>query len=295
MTKHPDRIRIMAIGVLVFGLLYFYAYIFMPWMVPELIKVGVPGRPYNILLLGTDFVYNRDTNARASENGNSDVIMLININPISDHLTVMSIPRDTIVDIPEYGTRKLNSAYPLGGPELTIKTLKNNFGIRVDHFIVVHPNMLVDTIDDLGGVVTYVDRDMEYVDKAGGVNIDFKEGWHKMSGKEALGFIRFRMEARGDVARVERQQRFISDIIKTIVKPSTLPRLPFIAGIMLSNIRTNIPLTQSIQIINFVRLVKKSHQTFLTFPGEFVDHSAIGSTWKPNLELALPIIREYFN
>jgi LCP family protein required for cell wall assembly len=294
MRKSGDKIRFFAFLALLIGLIYFYSYIFFPSLMPGLLKVGVPGRPYNVLIMGTDVMYNRDTHSKTDADGNSDTIILLNINPISDRATFMSIPRDTLVVIPEYGERKLNAACPLGGPELAIKTLKNNFGLRIDHYITIHPDALVRSIDILGGVNTYVDRDMFYTDKAGKLNINFKEGRQKLSGKDAVAFIRFRMEARGDIARVERQQRFLNDVFKTIVSPLSFPKLPLLAGILISNVRTDMPLTQAIQLINAIRLTKKSHMQFMTFPGDYGEKAYVGSVWQPNMEQVTAVVKQYF-
>ena len=296
MSKQPDRLRLFAFITLALGMVYFYTYIFAPGLLPGILKIGVPGRPYNILVMGTDFVYDRpyhQTN-QTDHDGNSDTIILLNINPISDRFTLMSIPRDTLVEIPGYGERKLNAALPFGGPKLAIETLKNNFGIRVDHYITIHPNALIQSIDALGGINVFVDRDMFYQDRAAKLDINFKEGWKNLSGQEAMAFIRFRMEARGDIARAERQQRFLGEVFKKIVSPASLPKLPILAGILVSNLKTDMPLTQSIQVLNFIRLSKRSHQQFITFPGDYGEKPYIGSIWLPNLDQAMPLIKQYF-
>jgi polyisoprenyl-teichoic acid--peptidoglycan teichoic acid transferase len=114
-----------------------------------------PGKPQTILLLGSDRRY-KDRNAKNS--ARSDTIMLIRLDPGQEATTLLSIPRDLKTLIPGYGYDKINSAYQLGGPKLTLRTVRELLDIKVNHVINVNFSGFRKAVDLVGCVYTDVDR-----------------------------------------------------------------------------------------------------------------------------------------
>src|SRR4051794_16314616 len=101
----------------------------------------------NYLLLGSD---SRDPGDESK--GRSDTIMLVHLNAAHDSAYIVSFPRDMYVDIPERGKDKINAAYALGGPQLTVRTMEGLTGVRIDHVVLVDFSGFIKLTDDLGGV-----------------------------------------------------------------------------------------------------------------------------------------------
>jgi LCP family protein required for cell wall assembly len=137
-----------------------------------------PQAPVTILVLG------RDTRDTESDPGRADTIMVIHLNPGEKRVVVLSIPRDTLVDIPGYGRDKINAAYAYGGEELMIKTVSNFLDARINHYVTLDFDGFVKLVDEMGGVDIVVDRPL--IDPKTGAN--FSAGKHHLTGEQALAF-----------------------------------------------------------------------------------------------------------
>jgi LCP family protein required for cell wall assembly len=167
------------------------------------------GKPQTIMVIGSDkrakgaVDYSGDT-------ARSDTIMLVRLDPSKEATALMSLPRDLKVQIPGHGTDKLNAAYALGGPKLTLKTVKLLTGLRINHVINVAFKGFKAGVNRIGCV--YVDIDRRYFnDNTGGeryATIDVKPGYQKLCGQDALDYVRFRHED-NDLVRSARQQDFV--------------------------------------------------------------------------------------
>lgn len=164
------------------------------------------GQPQTILLLGSDKRY-----ADGKDNqGRSDTIIVVRLDPDKKATAIMSLPRDLKVQIPGYGTNKLNAAYHFGGPKLTVRTVRNLLGIRIHHVINVNFGGFSRAVNRLGCVYADVDR-RYFNDNSHGENyavIDLKPGYQKLCGQNALDYVRFR-HADSDIVRAARQQEFL--------------------------------------------------------------------------------------
>jgi LCP family protein required for cell wall assembly len=145
----------------------------------------------------------------------TDTIMLLHTGDGPNVL--MSIPRDSIVEVPGYGTDKINAAYAYDGPKLLVKTIENETGIRVDHFVEVGFGGFVDLVDAVGGIEVCPPFDMDDPQ----ANIDLKEGCQEVDGPTALGYARSRKtdEKFGDLGRAQRQREVVSAIGSEAVSP----------------------------------------------------------------------------
>jgi LCP family protein required for cell wall assembly len=149
----------------------------------------------------------------------------------------LSIPRDTIVPIPGHGPDKINAAYAIGGPALTITTIKRYLGIDINHVVEVNFVDFPKFIDALGGIdFTFkhcLIADINGGKRNGGVSLRFKKGEHHLDGKTTLAVARVRKNAcrpnETDLDRARRQQQILSAIKGSLVSPGTFFRLPWVS------------------------------------------------------------------
>jgi len=246
-----------------------------PTLIPSALRIGSLTQPTTVLLLGTDVVYTdlgRHTNKKIDQNaftGRSDTIMVCRLDPIRDSLSILSIPRDTEVPIPGNGVQKINAANAIGGPNLAVSTVSNFLQIPIDHFVVLNVHGLVDLVNELGGITVDVPQKMKYMDWTAKLKIDLDTGPHTLTGNQAMGVVRFRHDALGDIGRVQRQQIFIRAVLAKALQPeswSHLPRLLEIAGQYMS---TDMNGAQMMEMATFARAVPKKNQQMMMLPGNF--------------------------
>ena len=191
--------------------------------------------PNTILVLGSDARPKDSKEPGASTNGGrSDSILLMRIGGGKN--ARLSIPRDTIVDIPGHGPNKINAAYAFGGPALAVQTIEQYLGIQVNHLIEVNFNNFPQLIDAMGGI-TYkggcVVSKINGGFKNGGYTLRLKEGKTHINGKQALALARTRHndcnKAESDLTRTRRQQKILSAMKSRLISPFAFPRLPLIA------------------------------------------------------------------
>jgi LCP family protein required for cell wall assembly len=163
--------------------------------------------PQTILLLGSDKRYGDAKGDRPR----SDTIIVVRLDPDKGATGIMSIPRDLKVTIPGYGIDKINGAYHLGGPKLTVRTVRKLLGIPIHHVVNVNFGGFSRAVNRLGCV--YADIDRRYFNDHGGPGgyavIDLKAGYQKLCGQDALDYVRFR-HTDSDFVRAARQQEFLS-------------------------------------------------------------------------------------
>jgi LCP family protein required for cell wall assembly len=148
----------------------------------------------------------------------------------------LSIPRDTVVDIPGHGRNKINAAYALGGPSLAIKTVEQYLGIDVNHLVEVNFENFPQLIDALGGV-TYkggcVVSRINGGTRNGGYTLRLKKGEHEIDGKQALALARTRKnncaKREDDRTRARRQQKILGAIKDKVISLETFVRLPWVS------------------------------------------------------------------
>jgi polyisoprenyl-teichoic acid--peptidoglycan teichoic acid transferase len=168
-----------------------------------------PGQPQTLLLIGSDqrYVDKRDKNPVRS-----DTMMLARLDPDKGATALLSVPRDLKVEIPGYGTDKINAAYALGGPTLAVRTVRRIFDMPIHHVVTVNFGGFRRAVDRLGCV--YMDVDRRYFNDNTGPGpdyavIDIKPGYQKLCGQDALDYVRHR-HSDDDFGRAARQQEFLS-------------------------------------------------------------------------------------
>jgi len=291
--KGIDWLRGLALLTLILGIVYFYFNVFWPKTLPALLRLAVMERPLNILILGTDITFNAETGRSTLEVGRSDVMLLLHFDPLKQQVNLLSIPRDSYVEIPGYYYTKINAAYVFGRIALTQKTVESLTGVKIDKYLVINTAGLVKLVDLLGGIKIYIEKDMYYVDRAQNLYINLKTGWRKLSGKEAQGYLRFRHDALGDLGRINRQQDFLRTLAAALASPPALLRAPFIIGLIQKNIQTNLSLKEFILLANTARMMDLKEIHTETAPGETGENEA-GSVLLINREELKKIIDRYF-
>ncbi|AQA02910.1 LytTR family transcriptional regulator [Mycobacterium sp. MS1601] len=183
------------------------------------------GRGTNWLLVGSDSRADLSPEQQATlatggdvGNGRTDTIMLVHIPGLgsSAPTTMVSLPRDSYVDIPGYGSDKINAAFAVGGPQLLAQTVEQATGLHVDHYAEVGFNGFADVVDALGDV-TVCPTDPINDPLAG---IDLPAGCQSLDGAQALGYVRSRATPRADLDRMTNQREFMSALLHRAAAPA---------------------------------------------------------------------------
>ena len=182
-------------------------------------KVAAGEEPaVNILVLGTDSRTSASDPSQWKEGAQrTDAIMIVQVSGDRKTVSVMSIPRDSWVEIPGHGQGKINAAYSYGGPSLTIHTVENLTGIHIDHFAVANFESFVALTDEIGGVRINLKTPQTLAGKELGA------GAQVLDGQQALAYTRERSSLpNGDFDRVKRQQTWMRSIVSRVLTNGTL-------------------------------------------------------------------------
>lgn len=165
--------------------------------------------PINFVLMGSD--------TRGNERGRSDVLQILHLQGDRKAAYLISIPRDSWVDIPGRGTAKINAAYSWGGAALTVQTVEQLLDVPMDHTVIIDFEGFTHVIDALGGISVY----NRTASSTGEYN--FAKGQISLNGKEALMYVRERKNLpNGDFDRAERQRDVIQAVVKKLASAGTL-------------------------------------------------------------------------
>jgi len=191
-------------------------------------KVVEDQKPVSVLLLGVD--------QRPGERGRSDSIMVMTLNPTRNESRLISIPRDTKVDIVGKGTNdKINHAYSFGGPEMAIKTVEKFLNIPINYYAEINMEGFTSLVDAVGGVT--VNNDIDFT--VSGTH--FPVGKVNLDGKSALKFTRMRYEdPRGDFGRQMRQREVIAQVANKLSSDVSVSNFNAIMDVVGKNAQTNV-------------------------------------------------------
>jgi len=191
-------------------------------------KVVEEQKPVSVLLLGVD--------QRPGERGRSDSIMVMTLNPTRNESRLISIPRDTKVDIVGKGTNdKINHAYSFGGPEMAIKTVEKFLNIPINYYAEINMEGFTSLVDAVGGVT--VNNDIDFT--VSGTH--FPIGKVNLDGKSALKFTRMRYEdPRGDFGRQMRQREVIAQVANKLSSDVSVSNFNAIMDVVGKNAQTNV-------------------------------------------------------
>ena len=192
------------------------------------------GEPVSILLLGVD-----TGDLGRTEQGRSDSMVVVTINPHTQKTTLLSIPRDTYTEIVGYGTSdKINHAYALGGTAMSINTVQQMLDIPIDFYVMVNMAGIQEIVDAVGGIT--VESPLTFNQNG----YDFVQGTNQLDGEAALAFARMRYEdPAGDTGRQGRQRLVIEAVIRKLATPETLLNYQTILQSLSSNVQTSFQLS----------------------------------------------------
>jgi LCP family protein required for cell wall assembly len=210
----------------------------------------------NVLLLGYQ-----------ADEGTTDTMMLVHLDVDQRTATMVSIPRDSWVDIPGHGDDKINAAYAYGGPKLSVRVVSHLLHIPINGYVAIDPRRARDVVNAMGGLIVDVDENMNYDDDAGDLHIHLHKGTQWLNGEQVMGYIRFRHDALGDWARVQRQQEVLRDMLSQLSEPRNWAKLPRIMQLVQHDVQTDLTLAQLESLVQFYHGVSLDNVRSFTLPG----------------------------
>lgn len=226
----------------------------------------------NILILGTDAGTPGDKSA--SNPQRTDTMMLLHYNPETKKATLVSIPRDTMVQL-KGKDEKINAANFYGGVTLAADTVQKLLGININYYVKIDLNGFVKLIDILGGVEMKIDHRMDYDDPAQNLHIHFTKGQTVLlNGEKAMEFFRWRENndgtglANGDLDRINIQHTFIEKVMEKVKSPSVITKIPGILSSVPQNVDTNMEAKDILEYGYIFANMDSSNINITTLKGE---------------------------
>jgi len=242
-----------------------------------------PDRPVSVLVVGLDRDPNSGEHLRR-QGMNTDSLLLVRIDPAKQRAALLSIPRDSRVQLPT-GPEKINAAYAIGGLDRLKQTVQELTTFKIDRYLMVDFPAFVGVIDSLGGVEFEVDK--RIADPEGTVTV--QPGKQLLSGKQALAVVRDRQEQMGDIARVERQQRFLAALTAKVKESNVIDWMKGLRA-MSDSLQTDMTINEMGRL---AVALQGEGMTFTTHrvPGDFLDLYGV-SYWKVNQDALNGVIQE---
>ncbi len=230
------------------------------------------GAPLNILVAGVDrragLTRRQELELHVGANTgelNSDTLMLVHVSPAHGRVTVVSLPRDSWVNVPGHGMNKINAAYGLGGPKLMVQTVEQATGLTVNDYVEVNFLAFVKVIDALGGVNICLPVALD--DPSSGIHLS--AGFHHVNGITALEYARDRHSfPNEDLTRIADQQSLIATAFTKILSSGTLTnpiRLAHLLNTVLPALRADKGLNVS-ALADEMRGISPHNVVFVTVP-----------------------------
>jgi len=217
----------------------------------------------NIVVMGVD--------KRDGDVGRSDTLFVVMFDAKKNQASLLSIPRDTMVKIPQNGWDKINHAYAYGGHKMTEQTVEEFLGIQINNYVVIDFKGFVNIIDAIGGIDIDVEKDMYYSDPYddNGLVIDLQKGRQHLDGKKAIEYVRYRDEE-GDIGRIKRQQKFIAAAYDKVTSAQILLKVPGLVKEIMSMIKTDMSLSDMATLAKAMHTEMKANGglAMATVPGE---------------------------
>ncbi len=266
-------------------------------------------RPVNVLVMGMSVLTvdvsnpppeTRNLTYQAQVNsfdGLSDVMLLVRFDPKTEKIAVLSIPRDTRIEMDGYGVIKINAANVNGGPARSAKLVSQLLnGVQIDRYIRVNVEGVEKLVNALGGVTVNVPKDMKYRDETQHLYIDLKKGRQHLNGNQTLQLLRFRHDGLGDIGRIERQHIVMKALMEQTLNPATVARFPQILSAVQSNLDSNLSVEELLALVGFGVKTDRSNVQMLTLPGQA---NTLGrqkvSYWLPDYRRIQQMMSQYFD
>lgn len=225
------------------------------------VDVSLPGfgaavEKMNILVIGSD--------QRKNEPSRADTLMLVMADANAPHVGVLSIPRDTYLNVPGHGETKVAHAHAYGGPDLAVQTVEAFLGVPVDHYLEINFEGFAAIVDTLGGIELDVERRMYYPEE--GINL--KAGRQRLNGKDALAFVRFRDYPEGDIERIRHQQRFLLALADEALSLKGILKSPRLLQELYTYVKTDLSLNEMLSLAKALRNLRPEQVSLALLPGE---------------------------
>jgi len=177
--------------------------------------------------------------AEAPWEGTSDTMILVRLDAQRQLISMMSIPRDLQVTIPGYGVQKIDAALSLGGPQLAIRVVQQEFGVPINHYLVIFWQGFFEVVQQIGGIYTEVDR--RYYNPVGDswTPIDLHPGYQLLNGNQALEYVRFR-HLDTDIVRESRQQKVLLDMRQQAIHSLGVTDIPGLLSAVAGSVQTDV-------------------------------------------------------
>lgn len=219
-----------------------------------------PDERINVLVMGLDSVQGVRR---------SDTMMVVSIDPLTNGVGILSIPRDTLVSIPDGPSwDRITHAHAYGGPLRSLQTVRGFLEEPVHYYVTVDYDGFKRIVDMLGGVEVEIDKPMNYSDPYQDLYIDLKPGRQRLRGEKALDYVRYRSD--GDINRIHRQQAFLKTVVDEAFSFGTVFRLPRMVREMEKYVSTNIPTGMMVKLAQLAVAVDRERLEFDTVPTEGV-------------------------
>jgi LCP family protein required for cell wall assembly len=250
---------------------------------------------YTFLLCGVD-----------DGNGGGDTIMVAAFDTKSQQLNVVSIPRDTLVNV-AWSTKKINSAYNAGGIERLKEEVSKVMGFSVDFYVKVDLQGFVALVNSIGGVEFDVPFDMNYDDPTQDLHIHIDEGLQTLYGEDAIGVVRWRKNnngtgySSGDIGRIQTQQAFLSELAKQMLTIGNLTKVPEFAAIFSKYVETDLSMGNLVWLGQEAMNVETETIQFFTLPGNYtasyynMKYGQYQSYVTLDMDEVIELVNTYFN
>ncbi len=220
----------------------------------------------NLLLMGVD---SNGRHAQRFLNTRSDTMIVASLDPDTKTVGLVSIPRDSRVRIANnHGMDKINSAHAFGGPDLAVQTVEDDFGVPIDHYVVIDTQGLKKLFQILGPANVLVEKRMRYTDHAAGLTVALDPGQQVLTPAQMEEYVRFRHDQRGDLGRIERQQWFLRQVSAKLHEPQVILKLPELFTLASDYVVTDLSIEDMANIAGFGKDITAKQVKTAMLPGK---------------------------
>ena len=225
-----------------------------------------PKEPFTVLLLGDD-------RRKGETKARTDTIIIARVDPESKEVRMVSIPRDTKVQLPGYHTDKINAAGFYGGPSLVIDTVEEFLGVPINHYMMVDFKGFRQVVDAMGGV--WIDVDVEIDDKKAASHgsrqaYHIDPGYQLLDGEHALTYVRSRDFPDADFTRMKHQQSFFKALAKQSLQLANVLKLPDIVRSMSKHTQTSMNPGEILVLVKAMRGIGEDNVQTATITGDWI-------------------------
>jgi len=199
----------------------------------------------------------------------TDTVIMAHLDVDRRTATLVSIPRDTWVEIPGHGEDKINAAYAYGGSKMSARVVSTLLGgIPIDAVVALQPAGAAQIVDAMGGLNVNVDEDMDYDDNYGDLHIHLKKGEQYLTGGQVVGYLRFRHDAASDYGRMKRQQQVLRLMMDQVSQPQNWAKLPRILKFARKDMQSTLSDRQLAALLEVYRDVPDDNIRSFTLPSK---------------------------